>query len=379
MSNHNNEKQINNDDDNEKILLQNKSIKKLVDGIKNGSIELDKIIDGTYYNKYPKFFMDKFVEYDPKYLKFFYDLQSDEEYALKAVSRNGDALEFFSAKIKDSEKIVLAAIKNTGHALSHASHRLRNEEAVVYEAVLNLKSAFLYASTNIQIDTEYIIMLMRHTPMVYLYLIDRMKINPKIKEAALKFSNLSYASLYILKYMIEKLLIDMSEVNLFYMCLESEFILNKGYCEVLNVSESMKNKLIEAGVKFNKNIEVISSFDVESIFFTMFDLLLKIREAKINIIEKNGKKRNVRFRDIIVLLLKYEKLNRRMNPFPFVSKIVLEIYPKYINTNSIESEKIMKRASKIFNYQGTENSSFKKKKISTVEGHMTNCFKNMKL
>ena len=71
------------------------------------------------------------VEYDPLVLMRAHDVYDDEEFAFKAVGRNGKALGMFSARIRSDKKIVEEAIIDYGGAISHASSELQKDKEFI--------------------------------------------------------------------------------------------------------------------------------------------------------------------------------------------------------------------------------------------------------
>jgi len=56
------------------------------------------------------------------------DENSTREEVIKAVKRNGHALEYASETLKNDKDIVLETVKQNGYALQYASYKLRNDK-----------------------------------------------------------------------------------------------------------------------------------------------------------------------------------------------------------------------------------------------------------
>lgn len=83
---------------------------------------------------------------------------NDRELVLKAVKKNGWALQYASIELKNDREIVLEAVKRNGCALQYASELLRNDREVVLEAVKEDKLAVLgLVSETIKNDKEFML------------------------------------------------------------------------------------------------------------------------------------------------------------------------------------------------------------------------------
>lgn len=78
------------------------------------------------------------------------DARDDFDVVMAAVSQNGLALRYASARLKNQRDIVLAAVSQVGLALYHASVALQGERDIVMAAVSQLPAALMYASTELQ-------------------------------------------------------------------------------------------------------------------------------------------------------------------------------------------------------------------------------------
>jgi hypothetical protein len=78
------------------------------------------------------------------------DARDDFDVVMAAVSQNGLALRYASARLRDERAIVMAAVKQIGLALYHASVALRGDRAIVMAAVSQFSGSLMYASTELQ-------------------------------------------------------------------------------------------------------------------------------------------------------------------------------------------------------------------------------------
>ena len=76
---------------------------------------------------------------------------------IKAVSHNGNALEYASDELKNDYNIVMKALSNNGNALQYASDEIRNDRNIVMFAIENSSFALEYASDELQNDREVIL------------------------------------------------------------------------------------------------------------------------------------------------------------------------------------------------------------------------------
>ena len=91
-------------------------------------------------------------------LKYFSErLRDDKEIVLAAVNENGFALEWASHSLKNDRDVVLAAVKKNGRALVLASHSLKNDRNIVLAAVKNNANALEWASHIIKNDRDVVL------------------------------------------------------------------------------------------------------------------------------------------------------------------------------------------------------------------------------
>lgn len=388
----------------------------LFNQINNGKIEF-RDVDDKYLEKFPDLITDAFVKKDPKNLKIFNDLQSNVEYAKMAVARNGLTLQYFDEKIKNNESIVLKAVLNKGEALQFAAYKLKNNENIVIAAVRSNPRNIIYASDELVGDTNFIASLMQIDPNVY-YQLDYVTIQEEgsfaitplqnsyvVKSEFLRYSKSGNG----LRYMIKNQLLKKEDYELFYMGIRSDYNMSKTYSTFVSVDETMKTKLFELA---SLDLRRAKNLKVESIFYNILETLLYMNTYFFNmpetidedIIESKDKKSKINLKpkrtkttleEFLISLLAIEKMEAK-DPtyYPFVSKICLSIYSKYVDPYDLRKarkvEIIMKRASKIHDYQNTSKSpknKKKKKKIDEnddvldrmVNGTLRHSLKNIKL
>jgi hypothetical protein len=75
---------------------------------------------------------------------------------LKAVQKNGSALEFASKELQDNRNIVSQAVKKSGYAISFASERLQNDIDIVLLAIQQEPYVIEYVSKKLQNDKKII-------------------------------------------------------------------------------------------------------------------------------------------------------------------------------------------------------------------------------
>ena len=80
----------------------------------------------------------------------------EKKAALKAVKKDGQALERCSAELRADKKVATAAVKSDGLALRHASRDLRADKDVVLAAVRTHQMAIHYASAELQCDYDVV-------------------------------------------------------------------------------------------------------------------------------------------------------------------------------------------------------------------------------
>ena len=82
---------------------------------------------------------------------------SDKEFALAAVTQDGQALMHASDELKNDKDVVLVAVKEYGRALIHASEELRNDREVVQAAVKEYGWALRWASYESRNDKDIVL------------------------------------------------------------------------------------------------------------------------------------------------------------------------------------------------------------------------------
>ena len=68
---------------------------------------------------------------------------NNRDYVLKAVSKQGNLLDYASEELKDDKQIALAAIENNPEALEFVSDRLKEDKEVVYNSVSKVRMDIL--------------------------------------------------------------------------------------------------------------------------------------------------------------------------------------------------------------------------------------------
>ena len=84
------------------------------------------------------------------------EIRDDKSIVLKAVSQDGDSLEYASDKLKNDREVVLVAVLNSGRTLKYASDELKNDKEVVLLAVYDDGRALKYASDQLKNDKEVV-------------------------------------------------------------------------------------------------------------------------------------------------------------------------------------------------------------------------------
>lgn len=386
--------------------FEEKEIKTLLRNIENGTLTYVDV-DDKYLETLSNLIEDAFVKKDPKNLKIFTTLQSDAKYAEMAVQRNGLALEYFDEKIKNSEDIVSKAILNNGEAFKLASYRLRGDKNFVLFSVQQNPKNFGYTASELRTDITFIISLVQNVPNIYYEFNLASFVDPKSEKLVplqgvynVKFEALRYSkSSDLLRYMIRKQLVTLEEPELFYISHYSDYNSSKEYLGFRTITESMKLKLSEyASLAFKKGRKsnITSSneqLEVESVFFYLLETLLDINTFYTRVTKKGKVKRmKMNLEEFLIMLLKEEK-EYSQNPtnYPFLSKICIEIYTKYVDQYAQKNgELVIKKASKIYNYQNKSSPKKKKKKKNSdsddnilldyvVNGKLRHSFANLKL
>ena len=77
---------------------------------------------------------------------------------MAAVTRDGEALKYASARLQNNRDVVLLAVKQNGTALEFASASLRADKEIVKSAMsLGNTHAFEYASEHLRSDKQFVV------------------------------------------------------------------------------------------------------------------------------------------------------------------------------------------------------------------------------
>ena len=86
---------------------------------------------------------------------FLMALRADREVVLKAIARNGAALQHASAALRADHEVVLAAIAENPTALGYASMELRADREVVLQAVQRNPQSLDFAAPSVTCCSDF--------------------------------------------------------------------------------------------------------------------------------------------------------------------------------------------------------------------------------
>ena len=109
-----------------------------------------------YWDKYSKLLNTIIEFYENESYNLIMNI-SYKDLVLKAIKKNGLALEYASVNLQNDKEVVLKAIKQNEFALEYASVNLQNDKEVVLKAIKQNEFVLKYASINLQNDKEFII------------------------------------------------------------------------------------------------------------------------------------------------------------------------------------------------------------------------------
>eukprot|EP01124_Arcella_intermedia_P013071 TRINITY_DN19473_c0_g1_i2.p1 TRINITY_DN19473_c0_g1~~TRINITY_DN19473_c0_g1_i2.p1 ORF type:complete len:906 (+),score=233.45 TRINITY_DN19473_c0_g1_i2:164-2719(+) len=91
-------------------------------------------------------------------------MRNDKEVVWKAVSQNGNNLQFASESLKNDKEIVSKAVSQHGCAIQFASEFLKNDKGIVLKAVSQTVDALQYVPTSLKYDKDVILRVVEKDP-----------------------------------------------------------------------------------------------------------------------------------------------------------------------------------------------------------------------
>ena len=142
-----------------------------------------EIRDEKHYNA-----IKEDLKRNPHLLASHPEWQSHKPFVLAALSKNGKALQYASAKLRENKEVVLAAVKQNGLALEFASTDLKSDPEVVLVAIKQNGFAIFLVDANgprnLQKDDQYVLEAVVSSPEVLLNVSKKLKNNYAFNLAA---------------------------------------------------------------------------------------------------------------------------------------------------------------------------------------------------
>lgn len=116
------------------------------------------------------------IKSNPLWLKNLNENYCDnEEIVSQAVMRNGMALEYASARLKNNKKIVMLALEQTGWSIVHAGEDVRNDKQACWKALKDCPYVLKYAGANVRSDIEFAIKSVKKNSEMIKFVSDELK------------------------------------------------------------------------------------------------------------------------------------------------------------------------------------------------------------
>eukprot|EP00927_Polykrikos_kofoidii_P055625 TRINITY_DN4983_c0_g1_i2.p1 TRINITY_DN4983_c0_g1~~TRINITY_DN4983_c0_g1_i2.p1 ORF type:complete len:393 (+),score=69.11 TRINITY_DN4983_c0_g1_i2:107-1285(+) len=111
------------------------------------------------------------------------ELWSSKIFVSAACSINGTNLQRASTECREDRDVVLGALSQNGLALKYASEDIRGDREVVFEAVRQKGVALAYASPELKADKEIVLQAVRNERMAIVHASPELKQDPEVREA----------------------------------------------------------------------------------------------------------------------------------------------------------------------------------------------------